>query len=39
MANMQQIENTVSQRDAIASAPPIRHTLVKFIARNNLLME
>ena len=39
MANMQQIENTVGQRDAIAGAPPIRHTLLKFVARNNLLME
>ena len=39
VANMEQIENTVSQRDAIASAPPIRHTLLKFVARNNLLME
>jgi hypothetical protein len=39
VANMQQIENTVSQRDAIARAPPIRHTLLKFVARNNLLME
>jgi len=36
---MQQIENTVSQRDAIASMPPVRHTLLKFVARNNLLME
>ena len=39
VADMQQIENTVSQRDAIASTPPIRHTLLKFVARNNLLME
>ena len=39
VANMQQIKNTVSQRDAIASAPPIRHTLLKIVARNNLLME
>ena len=39
VANMQHIENTVSQRDAIASAPPVRHTLLKFVARNNLLME
>src|ERR1700674_412325 len=27
VANIQHIENTVSQRDAIASAPPICHTL------------
>jgi len=39
VANMQHIKNTVSQRDAIASAPPIRHTLLKFFPRNNLLME
>ena len=37
--NMQEIENTVSQRDAIASAPPVRDTLLEFVARNNLLME
>src|ERR1700694_4101642 len=39
VADMQHIENTVSQRDAIASTPPSRHTLLKFVARNNLLME
>jgi len=39
VADVQHIENTVGQRDAIASAPPIRHTLVKFVARNDLLME
>src|SRR5258708_37815711 len=39
VANMQQIENTVGQRDAIASAPPVCHTLLKFVARNNLPME
>src|ERR1700682_6517687 len=39
VANMEQVENTVGQRDAIASAPPVRHALLKFIARNNLLME
>ena len=39
MANMQHVENAVSQRDAIASASPIRHTLLKVVARNNLLME
>ena len=39
VANMQQVENTIGQRDAIASVPPIRHTLLKFVARNNLLME
>ena len=39
VANMQQIENPVSERDAIAGAPPICYTLLKFVARNNLLME
>jgi hypothetical protein len=39
MANMQQIEASVGQRNAIAVAPPIRHTLAKFIARNYLWME
>ena len=39
VANMQQVENTIGQRDAIATAPPIRHTSLKFVARNNLLME
>src|SRR5712692_7617077 len=39
MADVQQIETPVRQRDAIARAPPIRHTLLKFVARNNLLME
>jgi hypothetical protein len=36
---MQHVENTVSQRDAIAGAPPICYTLLKFVARNNLPME
>src|SRR6267378_2885831 len=39
VANMQHVENTVSQRDAIAGAPPICYTLLKFVARNNLLMK
>lgn len=39
MADVQQIETSVSQRDAIAGAAPIRHTLLQFIARKNLLME
>jgi hypothetical protein len=39
MANMQHVENTVSQRDAITGAPPICYALLKFVARNNLLME
>ena len=39
MADMQQIETPVGQRDALAGAPPIRHTLLKFGARNNLPME
>jgi hypothetical protein len=39
MADMQQIETAVGKRDAIAVAPPIRHTLLQFVARNNLLMD
>ena len=39
MADMQQIETPVGQRDAIAGAPPFRHTLLKFVPRNNLPME
>jgi len=39
VADVQQIENTVSQCDAMASAPPVRNILLKFVARNNLLME
>jgi len=39
MADVQQIETPVGQRDALAGAPPIRHTSLKLVARNNLLME
>jgi len=39
VADVKQIETPVGQRDAIAGAPPIRHTLLKFAARNNLPME
>ena len=39
MADVEHIEAPVGQRDAIAGAPPIRYTLLKFAARNNLLME
>ncbi len=39
MADVQQIETPVCQRDAIAGATPIRHKLTKFAARNNLPME
>jgi hypothetical protein len=39
VADMQHVENAVSQRDAIAGAPPICYALLKFVARNNLLME
>ena len=39
MANMQQIETPVGQRDAIAGAPPIRHALLQLVARKNLLMK
>lgn len=39
MADVQHVEAPVGQRNAIAGAPPIRYTLPKFSARNNLLME
>ena len=39
MADVQQIETTVGQGDALAGAPPIRHTSLKFVARQNLGME
>ena len=39
MADMQHIETSVGQRDALAGAPPIRHQLRQFDARNNLPME
>src|SRR5450631_34824 len=39
MADMQHIETSVGQRDAIAGAPPIGHALLQFVARNDLLME
>src|ERR1017187_2141303 len=39
MADMQHIETPVGQRDAIAVAPPLGHTLLQFVARNYLLME
>ena len=39
MADVQQIEAAVGQRDTVAGVPPIRYTLLKFAARNNLLME
>src|SRR5271169_3110331 len=35
MANVQQIETSVRQRDAIAGAAPLRRTLSKFVAGNN----
>jgi hypothetical protein len=38
MADVQQIETTVGQGDAIAGVAPIRHPLPKFLARNNLSM-
>ncbi len=38
VADVQHIETSIGQRDAIASAPPIRDTYLKFIARKNLLM-
>jgi hypothetical protein len=39
VADVQHIETPIGQRDALAGAPPIRHTLLKFAARNNLPME
>ena len=39
MADVQQIETSVGQGDALAHAPPILDTLLQFGARNNLLME
>jgi hypothetical protein len=36
---VQHIEAPVRQRNAIAGAPPVRHTLAKLIARNNFLLE
>jgi hypothetical protein len=36
---VQHIETTVGQGDTLAGAPPIRHTLLKFVARQNLRME
>jgi len=39
MANVQQIETSVRERDAIASAPPICRQFQQLVARNNFLME
>ena len=39
VANVEQIEASVGQRDAIAVAAPSSHTAMQFIARDNLLME
>jgi len=39
MADVQQIETPIGQRDALAGAPPIGHALLKFAAQNNLPME
>ena len=39
VADVQQIETPVGERDAIAVAPPTRYALLKFVARNDLLME
>ena len=38
MSNMQQIEASVGERNAGAGAPPFGHTLLKLVARKNLLM-
>jgi hypothetical protein len=39
MADMQHIETSVGQRDALAKPPPVRHTQLQVGARNNLPME
>jgi hypothetical protein len=39
MADMQHVETSIGERDAIAGAPPIGHALVKFVAGENLWME
>lgn len=39
VADVEEIETTVGQSDALARAPPIPHTLLQFAARNNLPME
>ena len=37
VADMQQIEAAIGQSDAITGVPPVRHALLKFLARNDLL--
>jgi len=39
MANMQHVETSIGQSDALALAAPIGDALAKFVARNDLLME
>ena len=39
MADMQQIETAIGQRDAIPIAPPICYPLLQFFARHNFLMD
>jgi len=39
MTDVQHIETSVGQRDALAGASPFRHTFPKLVARNNLPME
>ncbi len=38
MSNMEQIEASVGEGNAGAGAPPFAHTLLKLVARKNLLM-
>ena len=39
MPNVQHIEASVRQRNAIARMPPFRHPLLKLIPRNNFLLK
>jgi hypothetical protein len=38
MADVQHIETPVRQCDALAGAPPLGHTLLQLVTRNNLRM-
>src|ERR1035438_1036126 len=39
MADMEQVETSIGQSDAITGAPPFLHPPEKFVARNNLRMK
>ena len=39
VSDVQYVETSVGQRNALAGAPPIRDQALKFVARNNLGME